>query len=95
MEEPYPNCLQCKHLLNHIDSMKHTLRSLEQILELKQERLNTLMSYGIMTEAIYHQIRLVAIDRSIIDRLMTELASKYTEYGDHLLYDHNDEEDED
>ena len=48
-----------------------------------------------MTEAIYHQIRLVAIDRSIIDRLMTELASKYTEYDDHLVYYHNDEEDED
>ena len=53
------------------------------------------MSYGIMTEAIYHQIRLVAFDRSIINRLMTELASKYTEYSDNLVYDHNNEEDED
>ena len=75
----YPNCLQCKHLLNHIDSMKHTLSTLEQSLEVKQESLNTLMSYGIMTEAIYHQIRLVAFVRSIINRLMAELASKYTE----------------
>ena len=48
-----------------------------------------------MTEAIYHQIRLVAIDISIIDRLMIELASKCIEYGDHLVYDHNDEDDED
>ena len=93
MEEPYPNCLQCKHLLNHIDSMKHTLRTLEQSLEVKQERLNSLMSYGIMTEEIYHQIRLVAFDRSIINRLMTYLASKYTAYGDHLVNDHEEDED--
>ena len=51
------------------------------------------MSYGIMTEAIYHQIRLVAFDRSIINRLMTDLASKYTAYGDHLINDHEEGED--
>ena len=48
-----------------------------------------------MTEAIHHQIRLIEFDRLSINRLMTELASKYTTYGDHLVYDHNDKEDED
>ena len=95
MEEPFPNCLQCKHLLNHIDSMKQTLRMLEQSLETKQERLNIFILNGLMTEAIHHQIRLIEFDRLSINRLMTDLASKYTAYGDHLVYEHNDEEDED
>ena len=73
MEEPFPNCLHCKHLLNHIDFMKQTLRMLEQSLETKQERLNIFILNGLMTEAIHHQIRLIEFDRLSIHRLMIDL----------------------
>ena len=75
--------------------MKQNLRMLEQSLETKQERLNICILNGLMTKEIHHRIRLIEFDRLSINRLMTNLAPKYTAYGDHLVYEHNDEEDED
>ena len=95
MEEPYLNCLQCKHLLNTIDYMKYTLRILEQRLEKTQERLDIFILNGIMTEVIRHQVRLIKFERVTIDRLLTDLASKYTSCGDHLVNDHDEEDNED
>ena len=95
MEEPYPNCLQCKHLLNTIDSMKYTLRILEQRLEKKQERLDIFILNDLMIELIRHQVRLIEFERVTINRLITDLASKYTTYGDHLVNDHDNEDNED
>ena len=95
MEESFTECLQCKHLLTTIDSMKHTLKRLEQSLEQKQQRLNIFILNGIMTEVIHHQLRIIELEELTINRLMTDLASKYSVYGDHLINDHDDDEDED
>ena len=95
MEEPFIECLQCKHLLTTIDSMKHALKGLEQSLEQKQQILNIFILNGIMTEVIHHRLRIIELERLTINRLMIYLASKYSAYGDHLINDHDDDEDED
>ena len=48
-----------------------------------------------MTEVIYHQLRIIELERLTINRLMIDLASKYSAYGYHLINDHDDDEDED
>ena len=88
MEEPFTECLQCKHLLTTIYSKKHTLKRLEQ-------RFNIFILNGIMTEEIHHQLRIIELVRLKINRLMIDLASKYSAYGDHLIKDYDDDEDED
>ena len=48
-----------------------------------------------MIEVIHHQLRIIELERLTINRLMIDLASKYSAYGDHLINDHDDDEDED
>ena len=48
-----------------------------------------------MTEVIHHRLRIIELERLTINRLMIYLASKYSAYGDHLINDHDDDEDED
>ena len=48
-----------------------------------------------MTELIHHQIELIQYDQNTINLLITNLADCYTLYGNHLMNDHDDEEDED
>ena len=95
MEEPFTECLQCKHLSTTIDSMKHTLKRLEQSLEHNQQRLNIFIVNGIMTEVIHHQLRIIELERLTTNRLMIDLASKYSAYGDHLINDDDDDDDDD
>ena len=95
MEEPFTECLQCKHLLTTVDSMKHTLKRLEQSLEQKQQRLNIFILDGIMTEVIHHQLRIIELERLTTNKLMIDLASKYSAYSDQLINDHDDDDDED
>ena len=59
MEEPFPDCPRCKQLLRRIDSLKNSMRTLEENLEQKQLSLELFISNGLMTELIHHQIKLI------------------------------------
>ena len=48
-----------------------------------------------MTEVIHHQLRIIELERLTTNKLMIDLASKYSAYSDQLINDHDDDEDED
>ena len=71
------------------------MSTLEENIERKQLSLELFISNGLMIELIHHQIRLIEYDQTTINLLITNLADCYTLYGNHLMNDHDDNEDED
>ena len=49
MEEPFPDCLRCKQLLRRIDSLKNSMKTLEENIERKRLSLELFISNGLMT----------------------------------------------
>ena len=70
------------------------MRTLEETLERKRLSLELFIRNGLMTELIHHQIRLIEYDQTTINLIINNLANCYTEYGDHLLNDHDDEDED-
>ena len=93
MDEPFPDCPRCKQLLRRIDSLKNNMKTLEENIERKQLSLELFISSGLMTKLIHHQIRLIEYDQTTINLLTTNLADCYTLYGNHLMNDHEEDED--
>ena len=93
MEEPFPDCPRCKQLLRKIDSLKKSMRTLEENIERKRLSLKLFISNGLMTKLIHHQLRLIEYHQTTINLLTTNLADCYTLYGNHLMNDHEEDED--
>ena len=70
------------------------MRTLEETLERKRLSLELFIRNGLMTELIHHQIRLIEYDQTTINLIINNLANCYTEYEDHLLNDHDDEDED-
>ena len=85
MQEPFPDCIRCKHLLQRIDSLKHSIRTLEETLARKRLSLELFINNGLMRKLIHHQIRLIEYDQTTINLIIKNLADCYTEYGNHLM----------
>ena len=49
MEEPFPDCPKYKQLLRKIDSLKNSMRTLEENIERKQLSLELFISNRLMT----------------------------------------------
>ena len=93
MEEPFPDCPRCKQLLRIIDSLKNSMRTLEENIERKRLSLELFISNGLMKELIHHQIRLIEYDQTTINLLTKNLGDCYTLYGNHLTNDREEDED--
>ena len=93
MEEPFPDYHRCKQLLRRIDSLKNSMRTLEENIERKRLSLELFISNGLMIELIHHQIGFIEYDQTTINLLTTNLANCYTLYGNHLMNDHEENED--
>ena len=91
MEGPFPDCDRCRYLLRQIDSLKHSMSILEEILERKRRSLEVFINQHLLTELIHHQIRLIEYDETTMNLIINNLANCYTEYGDHLMNDHEDD----
>ena len=91
MQEPYPDCVRCSHLLQRIDSLKHSMQVLGETLERKLLSLEIFITNNLLTELIHHQIRSIEYDETTLNLIINNLANCYTEYGDHLMNDHDDE----
>ena len=94
MEEPFPNFPRCKQLLRRIDSLKTSMKTLEENIERKRLSLELFINKRLMTKLIHHQIRLIEYDQTTINLVTTNLADCYTLYGNNLMNDHDDNEDE-
>ena len=71
------------------------MRTLEETLARKRLSLELFINNGLLTELIHHQIRLIEYDQTTINLIIANLADCYIEYGNHLMNDHDDNEDED
>ena len=92
MEEPFTDsCQKCRDLVLRRDSLKHSMRTLEEILERKRRNLEVFINQHLLTELIHHQIRLIEHDQTTMDLITKTLANCYTEYGNHLMNDHEDD----
>ena len=83
-------CEQCRNYIETINLVKITLQTFERNLENKQNRLNYLMFVGVVTEVIRQRLDDIEQDRIRLDGMIRTLASIYTNYGDHLMNDHDD-----
>ena len=85
MQEPFTDyCEKCKHLVQRIDSLKHSMRILEETLEEKWRSLEVFINN-------HHQIRLIEFDQTTMNLIINNLANCYTEYGHHLMNEHEDD----
>ena len=92
MEKPFFDCCdKCKHLIQRIDSLKHSMRILEETLEQKRLSLEVFVTNHVLTELIHHQIRLIEYDQTTMNLIINNLANCYTQYGDHLMNEHEDD----
>ena len=93
MNDPgFDSCPTCRRLVLRRDSLKHSMELLEESIKRKQRNLDMFLNKNLLTEWIYTQIRLIEYNQTTLNILIQTLADCYTEYGNHLM---NDPEDED
>ena len=85
-------CEQCRNYIETINLLKNTLQTFERNLENKQNRLNYLMFARVVTKVIRQRLDEIKQDRIRLDKMIRTLASIYTNYGDHLMNYHDDED---
>ena len=85
-------CEQCRNYIETINLVKNTLQTFEINLENKQNRLNYLMFTGVVTKVIRQRLDEIEQDRIRLDGMIRTLDSIYTNYEDHLMNDHDDED---
>ena len=83
-------CEKCRNYIETINLVKNTLQTFERNLKNQQNRLNYLMFAGVVKEVICQRLDEIEQDRSRLDEMIRTLASIYTNYGDHLMNDHDD-----
>ena len=96
MDEPgFDSCPRCRRLVLRRDSFKHSMQLLEENKRLKQRNLEMFLNQNFLTEWIHIQIRLIEYNQTTLNIIIQTLADCYTEYGNHLMNDHEDDENED
>ena len=93
MQDPgFDSCQTCRRLVLRRDSLKHSMQLLEENIRLKQRNLEMFLNQNLLTEWIYTQIRLIEYNQTTLRILTQTLADCYTEYGNHLMNNHEDED---
>ena len=72
--------------------MKHSMELLEESIKQKQRNLDMFLNKNLLTEWIHTQIRFIEYNQTTLNVLIQTLADCYTEYGNHLMNDHEDED---
>ena len=92
MEEPFfDSCQISRRLVLRRDSLKHSMELLEESIKGKQRNLEIFINQHLLTEWIHHQIRLIEYNQTTLNIIIQTLADCYTEYGNHLMNDHEDD----
>ena len=93
MNDPgFDSCSTCRRLVLRRDSLKHSMELLEESIKRKQRNLDMFLNQNLFTEWIHTQIRLIEYNQTTLNILIQTLADCYTEYGNHLMNDHEDED---
>ena len=93
MNDPgFDSCPICRRLVLRRDSLKHSMELLEESIKRKQRNLDMFLNQNLLTEWIHTQIRLIEYSQTTLNILIQTLADCYTEYGNHLMNDHEDED---
>ena len=94
MDEPgFESCSTCRRLVLRRDSLRHSIEPLDENIRLKQRDLDMFLNQNLLTEWIYTQIRLIEENQTTLNILIRTLADCYTDYGNHLMNEHLDNED--
>ena len=88
----FDSCQTCRRLVQRRDSLKHSMQLLEENIRLKQRNLEMFLNLNLLTEWIHTQIRLIEYNQTTLNILTRTLADCYTEYGNHLMNDHENED---
>ena len=67
------------------------MRLLEESIERKQRNLEVFINQNLLTEWIHQQIRLIEYNQTTLNIIIQTLADCYTDYGNHLMNDHEDD----
>ena len=93
MDEPgFNTCQTFRRLVLRRDSLKHSMELLEESIKRKQRNLEMFLNQNLLTEWIHTQIRLIEYNQTTLNILIQTLANCYTDYGNHLMNDHEDED---
>ena len=93
MNDPgFDSCPTCRRLVLRRDSLKHIMELLEESIKRKQRNLDMFLNKNLLTEWIHTQIRLIEYNQTTLNILIQTLADCYTEYGNDLMNDHEDED---
>ena len=93
MNDPgFDRCPTCRRLVLRRDSLKHSMELLEESIKRKQRNLDMFLNQNLLTKWIHNQIRLIEYNQTTLNILIQTLADCYTEYGNHLMNDHEDED---
>ena len=66
---------------------------LEENIRLKQRNLDMFLTQNMLTEWIHTQIRLIEYNQTTLNILIRTLADCYTDYGNHIMNEHLNDED--
>ena len=92
MDEPFfDSCQTCRRLVLRRDSLKNSMELLEESIKRKQRNLEMFINQHLLTEWIHTQIRLIEYNQTTLNIIIQTLADCYTEYGNHLMNDHEDD----
>ena len=92
MDEPFfGSCQTCRRLVLRRDSLKHSMELLEESIKRKQRNLEMFINQHLLTEWIHTQIRLIEYNQTTLNIIIQTLADCYTDYGNHLMNDHEDD----
>ena len=92
MDEPFfDSCQICRRLVLRRDSLKNSMELLEESIKRKQRNLDMFISQNLLTEWIHTQIRLIEYNQTTLNIIIQTLADCYTDYGNHLMNDHEDD----
>ena len=67
------------------------MKLLEESIERKQRNLEVFINQNLFTECIHHEIRLIEYNQTTLNIIIQTLADCYTDYGNHLKNDHEDD----
>ena len=94
MDEPgFDNCPTCRRLILRRDSLKHSMELLEENIQRKQRNLDLFLNLNLLTEWIHAQIRMIEYNQTTLNIMIQTLANCYTDYGNHLMNEHLNDED--
>ena len=89
----FDSCLTCRRLVLRKDSLKHSMELLEESIQRKQRNLDMFLNQNLLTEWIHTRIRLIEYNQTTLNILIQTLADCYTDYGNHIMNEHLDDED--